>query len=45
MLCDAYWNLGEYNMALKYWRESVKIAERLFPDERPAVYGNFIPHF
>ncbi len=38
-LCDAYRTLGDYNTALKYWRESVKTTERLYPDERPAVYG------
>ena len=37
--CDAYWTLGEYDVALKYWRESVKIAEQIYPEERPAVYG------
>lgn len=38
-LSDSYGNLGEYDLALKYWRESVKTAEQLYPDERPAVYG------
>ena len=38
-LCDSYWTLGEYDVALKYWRESVKIAEQFYPEERPAVYG------
>ena len=39
-LTDCYRNLGEYNTALKYWREVVKITEQSYPDERPKVYGN-----
>lgn len=40
MLSDCYYNLGEYDTSLKYWREVVKIAEHTLPGELFSIYGN-----
>ena len=40
MLGDCYYNLGEYNTSLQYYREVVKICEQSFPDQLYAIYGN-----
>jgi signal transduction histidine kinase len=38
MLSDSYYNLGEYETSLKYWRQVIKICEESLPAERFAVY-------
>ena len=40
MLSDCYYNLGEYNTSLRYWREVVKICEQSLPGERSCIYAN-----
>jgi two-component system sensor histidine kinase UhpB len=40
LVSDCYYNLGEYNTSLRYWREVVKICEQKLPGERPGIYAN-----
>jgi signal transduction histidine kinase len=40
MLSDYYYNLGDYTTSLSYWLEAKKIAERWFPGEMYAIWGN-----
>ena len=38
MLSDCYYNLGEYNTSLRYWREVVKIGEKQFVQDLWSIY-------
>lgn len=40
VLSDCYYNLGEYDASLSYWREVMKIIEQWFPDEMYVSWGN-----
>lgn len=40
MLSDYYYNLGEYDTSLSYWREVMKIIEQWFPYEMYVSWGN-----
>lgn len=40
VLSDCYYNLGEYNTSLGYWREVMKIIEQWFPEEMYVSWGN-----
>jgi len=40
VLSDCYYNLGEYDTSLSYWRESIKIIEQWFPEEMYVSWGN-----
>ncbi|HTF27542.1 MAG TPA: tetratricopeptide repeat protein, partial [Flavitalea sp.] len=40
VLSDCYYNLGEYDTSLSYWRESMKIIEQWFPEEMYVSWGN-----
>lgn len=40
VLSDCYYNLGEYETSLSYWREVMKIIEQWFPDEMYVSWGN-----
>jgi signal transduction histidine kinase len=40
MLSDCYYNLGEYDTSLSYWREVMKIIEQWFPAEMYVSWGN-----
>lgn len=39
MLSDYYYNLGEYDSSLSYWREVMKIIEQWFPYEMYVSWG------
>lgn len=39
VLSDCYYNLGEYDASLSYWREVMKIIEQWFPDEMYVSWG------
>ncbi len=40
VLSDCYYNLGEYDTSLSYWREAMKIIDQWFPDEMYVSWGN-----
>jgi len=40
VMSDCYYNLGEYDASLSYWRETMKIIEQWFPDEMYVSCGN-----
>ncbi len=40
MLSDCYFNLGEYDTSIKYWKVVVKLCEQTLPSELCAIYGN-----
>jgi tetratricopeptide (TPR) repeat protein len=40
MVSDCYYNLGDYDASLSYWREVMKIIEQWFPDEMYVSWGN-----
>lgn len=40
VLSDCYYNLGEYDTSLSYWREVMKIIEQWFPEEMYVSWGN-----
>ena len=39
MLSESYYNLGEYDTSLSYWREVMKIIDQYFPYERYVSWG------
>ncbi len=40
VLSDCYYNLGDYDASLSYWREAMKIIKQWFPDETYVSWGN-----
>ena len=42
MLSDSYFNLGEYDTSMRYWKVVVKLVEQTLPGELYAVYGNAV---
>ncbi len=40
MLSDCYFNLGEYDTSMRYWKVVVKLCEQTLPSELCAIYGN-----
>lgn len=39
MMSEYYYNLGEYETSLKYWREVMKVIENWFPHEEYVSFG------
>jgi len=40
VMSDCYYNLGEYDSSLNYWRETMKIIDQWFPEELYVSWGN-----
>jgi two-component system sensor histidine kinase UhpB len=40
LISDCYFNMGEYDTCMRYWREVIKIGEQALPGELSPVYGN-----
>ena len=40
VLSDCYYNLGEYDSCLRYWRVVMRVIEQSFPDEMHVAWAN-----